>query len=174
MTKFTSGLHTPQMTSQLLEMFNKDTNQCWYDNSYGNDLVDSIEFEVTADKMIIVMLPNSFVDKSEDELFNTFSITDNDFADNHFISTDYAEVVKFINKTFKPNKHSIGKAIAETRDAIANGEDFETAEDKLFEMLSAMGFDLWNDSNKKHQLAIRNLCPKQICDYVQNTILPQL
>jgi len=171
MTKFTAGLHTPQMTSQLLEMFNRDTNQCWYDNSYGNDLVDSIEFEVNENLMIIIMLPNSFVDKSEDELFNSFSITDNDFADNHFISTDYAEVVKFINKTFKPNKHSIGKAIAETREAIANGEDFETADEKLFNMLYAMNYDYHED-----QKYIFNMClsPIEICDYVQNIILPQL
>ncbi len=95
------GFHTPQMTKQIIEYVNKETPILWYDNSWHNDVVDSIEYEISKDNMISIMLPNSFLFDIDQELFNTFTIIDLN-QDVLFQSTDINEIVEYINTIIFP------------------------------------------------------------------------
>ncbi len=90
------GFHTPNLTKQVLERVQEYTeNYDWYDSSYGNDLCDSIELELSEDNFIKIMLPNSFIDDEDSELFVEFFILDNN-QDTLFMSSDFNKVIDYI------------------------------------------------------------------------------
>lgn len=92
------GYHTPKLTVQVLERVQEYTeNYDWYDSSYGNDLCDSIELEISEDNFIKIMLPNSFIDDEDSELFVDFSILDND-QDTLLMSSDFNKVIDYITE----------------------------------------------------------------------------
>ena len=90
------GFHTPKMTAQVLERVQEYTeNYDWYDSSYANDLCDSIELELSEDNFIKIMLPNSFIDDEDNELFVDFVILDND-QDTLLRTTDLNKIIDYI------------------------------------------------------------------------------
>lgn len=72
------GYHTPSLTQQVLERVNDYTEIEFFDSSYGNDLCDSISYEIEEDNYIKIFLPNSFIDDEDSEYFVEFFILDND------------------------------------------------------------------------------------------------
>jgi hypothetical protein len=91
------GFHTPKQTKQVLDRMNNATNLKWYDSSYCNDGTDSIETEISF-HLISIMIPNSFIQDLEEELYNEFLIKDTD--SNILLSTtDIDEVIKYINSS---------------------------------------------------------------------------
>ncbi len=92
------GFHTPSLTKQVLERVQEYTeNYDWYDSSYGNDLCDSIELELSEDNFIKIMLPNSFIDDEDSELFVEFFILDND-QNTLLMSRDLSKVIDYITE----------------------------------------------------------------------------
>jgi len=88
--------HTPKQTKQVLDIINSHTDFKWYDSSYRHDETDSIVYEVSEDKYIKIMLPNSFIQDEDNECYTDFVITD----DNHnvlLVTKDLNEIINYIN-----------------------------------------------------------------------------
>lgn len=89
------GFHTPNLTKELCLYINQKTNMEWLDNSWHNDLVDSLYYETNEGEQFYIMLPNGFIQDEDEELFNYFTILD----DNHnelIVSTNVDEIIKYI------------------------------------------------------------------------------
>lgn len=93
--------HTPKLTKQVLDKMNSYTDLKWYDSSYINDECDSIEHEISEDKLITIMLPNSFIDDVDKGCFATFIIIEDDLKSQNilFESRDLNEIINHINCT---------------------------------------------------------------------------
>lgn len=91
------GYHTPKLTEQVLERVNDYTEIEFFDSSYGNDLCDSISYEIEEDNHIKIMLPNSFIDDEDSEYFVDFVILDNN--QNTLLRTkDLNKVIDYITE----------------------------------------------------------------------------
>jgi hypothetical protein len=94
------GYHTPRRTEKNFLVIKKETNLDWVDNSWHNDLCDSMHI-TTLDvkgehKYFEIYLPNADCDRMEDEMFNTFSVSNED-RHGLFVTSDINEVIKYIN-----------------------------------------------------------------------------
>ena len=90
-------IHNKQLNEAHFEVFNKYCHMPLIDGSYSNDATDSLfneEFQYQ------IYLPNSTVDNSEQELFNTFAINVN--GDNYILegTTDIMKVIRYTNKWY--------------------------------------------------------------------------
>ena len=94
------GCHTPQMTKQIIEYVNEKTSLNWEDSSWHNDLVDSISYG-EGEQSYQLMLPNSFINDEDRELFNYFTILD-DNQDTLIMTIDIHEIIEYINKELTP------------------------------------------------------------------------
>ncbi len=91
------GYHTPKLTEQVLERVNDYTEIEFFDSSYGNDLCDSISYEIEEDNHIKIMLPNSFIDDEDSEYFVDFVILDNN-QDTLLRTKDLNKVIDYITE----------------------------------------------------------------------------
>ena len=94
------GFHTPKLTKKLIQHINEKTNIEWLDNSWHNDLVDSLYYKNTDGETFFIMLPNGFIQDEDNELFNYFTILDED-GDELKISTNVDEIIQFIINKIK-------------------------------------------------------------------------
>ena len=91
----TFGYHNPKKTEKTLLKFNSKCKLKFYDSSYKNDLLDSIEHEIKEDVFLQVYVPNSKKNDGVKDLYNKYLIVkDNDIL---YKSKKLKKVIKFIN-----------------------------------------------------------------------------
>lgn len=98
------GYQSPNLTELLfnrIQIGSEEFNIEWQDNSWHNDLCDSMHFTITEEvgvhEYVEIFLPNSVVDDEDKEEFNTFFVT-NEQQDSLLTTTDVDEVIAFVNK----------------------------------------------------------------------------
>lgn len=91
------GFHSPKTTEKTFLKVNEQTPYEFYDSSYKNDIVDSLEYEKKeADTYIKIYIPNSTVEDENKELFNKYLIID-EIYEPIFESKSLNEVISFLN-----------------------------------------------------------------------------
>lgn len=98
------GYQSPNLTELLFNRIQRGSEEFnieWQDNSWHNDLCDSMHFtikeEVGVHEYVEIFLPNSVVDDEDKEEFNTFFVT-NDEQESLLTTTDVDEVIAFVNE----------------------------------------------------------------------------
>tara|TARA_R110002096_G_scaffold159396_1_gene325255 strand:+ start:473 stop:793 length:321 start_codon:yes stop_codon:yes gene_type:complete len=96
------GFHNPEKTEQILNKINSLSDVTWMDNSWHNDTVDSLHYEITdtPHKFVEIYLPNSDVTNIDEELYNDYSVT-NELREELLITEDINELIEFTNRLLK-------------------------------------------------------------------------
>ena len=89
------GFHSPKKTEKTLLKVNSKCKIEFYDSSYKNDVLDSIEHEISEDNFLKVFIPNSKKDDEARELFNKYAIIKE--GNILFESKKLKKLIKFIN-----------------------------------------------------------------------------
>jgi len=95
------GYHAPILTKKYLNIINLACELEFRDVSWKNDLADSLchDFKTTEDKFITIYLPNSDVQDENEELFNHFTISDENFEP-ILNSEDINDIINYINSNY--------------------------------------------------------------------------
>lgn len=129
--------HTPQATAEALKFLTDKTNIEFYDSSYKNDLLDSIEVEVSEDVFLKIFIPNSTEDDEASELFNKYFVTFN--GEDLKIFESLKDLEFWISKNY------------ELLEVMASSINVKINEDGLHEL----AIKLMQTINKNHRRSIK-------------------
>lgn len=91
--------HTPKKTVEALTIFSKDCKLDFYDSSYKNDLLDSLEFEIEEDSFLKVFIPNSKNWDENAEEYNEYILTRD--GEDVMMDSKIEKVIEYINKNYE-------------------------------------------------------------------------
>lgn len=88
------GFHTPDRTKETLQRVVKETSIDFYDSSWHNDLVDSIEYEYEADEYYKIFIPNAKETNEEKEMFAEYVLVT---VDDETLFDNIEDLINYLN-----------------------------------------------------------------------------